>query len=178
MDPNQNTPPNYRNRKLDNAFALDTTPRQFPTMESPQGGFINLLQTGSPIQQIPLFQQHYQLFPSFQQQQISQQYQQFQQFQQLQQLQQQASQQQQPPISQPPLSPDFEKNPARTTTTQERAPWTKYEEEMLAEAWVAASQDPIVGDSQPYESFWEKVRAIFYELMESETQNADQITSK
>nr|KAJ0195571.1 hypothetical protein LSAT_V11C700344000 [Lactuca sativa] len=54
MDPNQNTPPNYRNRKPDNAFALDTTPRQFPTMESPQGGFINLLQTGSPIQQTPL----------------------------------------------------------------------------------------------------------------------------
>nr|KAJ0227437.1 hypothetical protein LSAT_V11C100025450 [Lactuca sativa] len=45
MDPNQNTPPNYRNRKPDNAFALDTTPRQFPTMESPRGGFINLLQT-------------------------------------------------------------------------------------------------------------------------------------
>ena len=57
MDPNQNTPPNYRNRKPDNAFALDTTPRQFPTMESPQGGFINLLQSGSPIQQTPLFQQ-------------------------------------------------------------------------------------------------------------------------
>nr|KAJ0188921.1 hypothetical protein LSAT_V11C900468180 [Lactuca sativa] len=154
MDPNQNTPPNYRNRKPDNAFALDTTPRQFPTMESPQGGFINLLQSGSPIQQTPLFQQH----------------------------------------SQPPLSPDFvpETQPspppqpkkkkgkklARPTTTQERVPWTKEEEEKLAEAWVAASEDPIVGDGQPYGSFWEKVRAIFYELMESETRNADQITSK
>ncbi|KAL7617356.1 hypothetical protein Lser_V15G01205 [Lactuca serriola] len=103
MDPNQNTPPNYRNRKPDNAFALDTTPRQFLTMESPKGGFINLLQTSSRIQQTPLFQQQYQNFLSFQQQ-ISQQYQQFQQ---LQLLQQQASQQQQPPISQPPLSPDF-----------------------------------------------------------------------
>nr|KAJ0198014.1 hypothetical protein LSAT_V11C700349400 [Lactuca sativa] len=110
MDPNQNTPPNYRNRKPDNAFALDTTLRQFPTMESPQGGFINLLQSGSPIQQTPLFQQQYQPFPAFQQQQMQQQYQQFQQ---LQQLQQQSSQQQQqppisqPPSSQPPLSPDF-----------------------------------------------------------------------
>ncbi|KAL7585260.1 hypothetical protein Lser_V15G42699 [Lactuca serriola] len=166
MDPNQNTPPNYRNRKPDNAFALDTTPRQFPTMESPQGGFINLLQSGSPIQQTPLFQQQYQPFPAFQQQQISQ----------------------------PPLSPDFVpetqpspppqpkkkkgKKPARPTTTQERVPWTKEEEEKLAEAWVAASEDPIVGDGQPYGSFWEKVRAIFYELMESETRNADQITSK
>ncbi|XP_052621398.1 uncharacterized protein LOC128127091 [Lactuca sativa] len=107
MDPNQNTHLNYRNRKPDNAFALDTTPHQFPTMKSPQGGFLNLLQTGSRIQQTPLFQQQYQIFPSFQQQQISQQYQQFQQFQQLQLLQQQAPQQQQPPISQPPLSPDF-----------------------------------------------------------------------
>ena len=194
MDPNQNTPPNYRNRKPDNAFALDTTPRQFPTMESPQGGFINLLQSGSPIQQTPLFQQQYQPFPAFQQQQMQQQYQQFQQFQQLQQLQQQSSQQQQPPSSQPPLSPDFVpetqpspppqpkkkkgKKPARPTTTQERVPWTKEEEEKLAEAWVAASEDPIVGDSQTYGSFWEKVRAIFYELMESETRNADQITSK
>ncbi|KAL7589343.1 hypothetical protein Lser_V15G38011 [Lactuca serriola] len=43
---------------------------------------------------------------------------------------------------------------------------------------VAASEDPIVVDSQPYGSFWEKVRAIFYELMESETRNADQITLK
>nr|KAJ0185556.1 hypothetical protein LSAT_V11C900479450 [Lactuca sativa] len=106
MDFNQNTSPNYRNRKPDNAFALDTTPRQFSTMESPQGGFLNLLQTGSPIQQTSFFQQQYQYFPSFQQQQISQQFQQFQQ------LQQQWSQQQQPPISQPPsseppLSPDF-----------------------------------------------------------------------
>ena len=67
---------------------------------------------------------------------------------------------------------------ARPTTNQERVPWTKEEEEKLAEAWVAASEDPIVGDSQPYGSFWEKVRAIFYELMESETRNADQITSK
>ncbi|XP_052621582.1 glutathione S-transferase T3-like [Lactuca sativa] len=96
--------------------------------------------------------------------------------------------------SQPPLSPDFVpetqpspppqtkkkkgKKPARPTTTQERVPWTKEEEEKLAEAWVAASEDPIVRDSQPYGSFWEKVRAIFYELMESETRNADQITSK
>nr|KAJ0215022.1 hypothetical protein LSAT_V11C300108310 [Lactuca sativa] len=160
MDPNQNTPPNYRNRKPDNAFALDTIPRQFSTMESPQGGFINLLQSGSPIQQTPLFQQQYQHFPAFQQQQMQQQYQQFQQFQQLQQFQQQS------------------KKPARPTTTQEKVPWTKEEEEKLAEAWVAASEDPIVGDSQPYGSFWEKVRAIFYELMESETRNADQITSK
>nr|KAJ0216376.1 hypothetical protein LSAT_V11C300127950 [Lactuca sativa] len=150
MDPNQNTPLNYRNRKPDNAFALDTTPRQFPTMESPQGGFINLLQSGSPIQQTPLFQQQYQPFPAFQQQQMQQQYQQFQQFQQLQQLQQQSSQQQQPPISQPPssqppLSPDFVpetqpspppqpkkkkgKKTARPTTTQEKVPWTKEEEE-------------------------------------------------
>nr|KAJ0196121.1 hypothetical protein LSAT_V11C700375360 [Lactuca sativa] len=106
MDPNQNTPPNYKNRKPDNDFTLDTTPRQFPTMESPQGGFLNLLQTGSPIQQTPLFQQQYQHFLSFQQQ-MSQQNQQFQQFQQLQQLQQQSSQQQQPLISQPPLLPDF-----------------------------------------------------------------------
>nr|KAJ0199238.1 hypothetical protein LSAT_V11C600337510 [Lactuca sativa] len=193
MDPNQNTPPNYRNRKPDNAFALDTTPRQFPTMESPQDGFINLLQSGSPIQQTPLFQQQYQHFPAFQQQQMQQQYQQFQQFQQLQQLQQQSSQQQ-PPSSQPPLSPDFVpetqpspppqpkkkkgKKPTRPTTNQERVPWTKEEEEKLAEAWVAASEDPIVGDSQTYGSFWEKVRAIFYELMESEARNADQITSK
>nr|KAJ0209249.1 hypothetical protein LSAT_V11C400219270 [Lactuca sativa] len=108
MDPNQNTPPNYKYRKPDNAFALDTTPRQFLTIESPQGGFINLLQTG--------------------------------------------------------------KKPARPTTTQERVPWTK-EEEKLAEAWVAASEDPIIGDSQPYGSFWKK-------LMESETRNADQIMSK
>nr|KAJ0208927.1 hypothetical protein LSAT_V11C400204720 [Lactuca sativa] len=112
MDPNKNTPPNYRNCKPDNAFALDTTLRQFSTMESPQGSFINLLQSGSPIQQTPLFRQQYQPFPAFQQQQMQQQYQQFQQFQQLQQLQQQSSQQQQPPISQPPssqppLSPDF-----------------------------------------------------------------------
>nr|KAJ0197335.1 hypothetical protein LSAT_V11C700372060 [Lactuca sativa] len=42
---------------------------------------------------------------------------------------------------------------------------------------MSASQDPIVGDSQPYKSFWEKVRAIFYELMKSETRNAYQITS-
>nr|KAJ0195852.1 hypothetical protein LSAT_V11C700386320 [Lactuca sativa] len=199
MDPNQNTPPNYRNRKPDNAFALDTTPRQFPTMESPQGGFINLFQSGSPIQQTPLFQQQYQPFPAFQQQQMQQQYQQFQQFQQLQQVQQQSSQQQQPsisqpPSSQPPLSPDFVpetqhspppqpkkkkgKKTVRPTTTQERVPWTKEEEEKLVEAWVAASEDPIVGDSQPYGSFWKKVRAIFYELMESQTRNADQITSK
>nr|KAJ0219705.1 hypothetical protein LSAT_V11C200086000 [Lactuca sativa] len=96
--------------------------------------------------------------------------------------------------SQPPLSPDFVpetqpspppqpkkkkgKKPARPTTNQERVPWTKEEEEKLAEAWVAASEDPIVGDSQTYESFWEKVRAIFYELMESQARNADQITSK
>nr|KAJ0221887.1 hypothetical protein LSAT_V11C200054390 [Lactuca sativa] len=105
MDPNQNIPPNYRNRKPDNVFALDTTTCQFPTKESPQGGFVNLLQNGSPIQQTPLFQQQYQHFLSFQQQQMQQQYQQFQQFQQLQQLQQQTSQQ--PPISQPPLSPNF-----------------------------------------------------------------------
>nr|KAJ0211858.1 hypothetical protein LSAT_V11C400197960 [Lactuca sativa] len=45
MDPNQNIPSNFRNRKPDNAFALDTTHRQFPTMESPQVGFVNLLQT-------------------------------------------------------------------------------------------------------------------------------------
>nr|KAJ0217467.1 hypothetical protein LSAT_V11C300109410 [Lactuca sativa] len=108
MDPNQNTPPNYRNCKPDNAFVLDTTPRQFPAMESPQGG----------------------------------------------------------------------QKPARPTTAQERVPWTKEEEEKLAEAWVVASKDPIIRDSQPYGSFWEKVRAIFYELMESETRNADQITSK
>nr|KAJ0213550.1 hypothetical protein LSAT_V11C400214390 [Lactuca sativa] len=73
-----------------------------------------------------------------------------------------------------PLASDL----TRPTTAQERVPWSKEEEEKLAEAWVAASQDPIVGDSQPYGSFWEKVRAIFYELMESETRNADQITSK
>nr|KAJ0189031.1 hypothetical protein LSAT_V11C800442450 [Lactuca sativa] len=91
MDPNQNTPLNYRNRKPNNAFALDTTPRQFPTMESLQGGFINLLQTG--------------------------------------------------------------KKTVRPTTTQERVPWTKEEEEKLAEAWVATSEDPIVGDSQLYISF-------------------------
>nr|KAJ0212721.1 hypothetical protein LSAT_V11C400219540 [Lactuca sativa] len=182
MDPNQNTPPNYRNRKPDNAFALDTTPRQFPTMESPQGGFINLLQSGSPIQQTPLFQQQYQPFPAFQQQQMQQQYQQFQQFQQLQQLQQQSSQQQQPsisqrPSSQPPLSPDFvpETQPSpppqpKKKKGKKNGP-THYqprkEAEKLAETWVAASEDPIVGDSQTYGSFWEKVRAIFYELMEN-----------
>nr|KAJ0211070.1 hypothetical protein LSAT_V11C400189690 [Lactuca sativa] len=71
-----------------------------------------------------------------------------------------------------------EKKTARPTTTQERVSWTKEEEEKLAEAWVAASEDPIVGDSQTYGSFWEKVRAIFYALMESQTRNADQITSK
>nr|KAJ0200061.1 hypothetical protein LSAT_V11C600325980 [Lactuca sativa] len=130
MDPNQNTPPNYRNRKPYNAFVLDTTPRQFATMESPQGV-------------VPLSNK-------------------------------QSSQQQQPPISQPPssqppLSPDLVpetqpspppqqkkkkgKKPARPTTTQERVPWTKEEEEKLAEAWVAASEDPILGDSQPYGSF-------------------------
>nr|KAJ0191858.1 hypothetical protein LSAT_V11C800443190 [Lactuca sativa] len=70
------------------------------------------------------------------------------------------------------------KKPARPTTNQERVPWTKEEEEKLAEAWVAASEDPIVGDRQTYGSFWEKVQAIFYELMESQTRNADQITSK
>nr|KAJ0212364.1 hypothetical protein LSAT_V11C400199010 [Lactuca sativa] len=109
MDPNQNTPPNYRNRKPDNTFALDTTPRQFPTMESPQGGFINLLQSDF----VPETQ------PS------------------------------------PPPQPKKKKGkkPARPTTTQERVPWTKEEEEKLAEAWVAASEDPIVGDSQPYGSF-------------------------
>nr|KAJ0208506.1 hypothetical protein LSAT_V11C500260740 [Lactuca sativa] len=70
-------------------------------MESPQGGFVNLLQTGSPIQQTTLFQQQYQPFPAFQQQQL-QQYQAFQQFQQLQ-------QQQFQPQPQPPHSPDFKK---------------------------------------------------------------------
>nr|KAJ0197596.1 hypothetical protein LSAT_V11C700353290 [Lactuca sativa] len=96
--------------------------------------------------------------------------------------------------SQPSLSPDFVpetqpspppqpknkkgKKTARPTTTQERVPWKKEEEEKLAEAWVAAFEDPIVGDSQPYGSFWEKVRTIFYELTESQTRNADQITSK
>nr|KAJ0190600.1 hypothetical protein LSAT_V11C800450580 [Lactuca sativa] len=92
MDPGQNTPPNYINRKPNNAFALDTTTRQFPTMESSQGGFVNLLQTGSPIQQTLLFQQQYQHFPSFQQQKMQQQFQQCQQL-------QQASQPKQPPHS-------------------------------------------------------------------------------
>nr|KAJ0222430.1 hypothetical protein LSAT_V11C200085350 [Lactuca sativa] len=170
MDPNQNTPPNYRNHKPDNAFALDTAPRQLPTMESPQGGFINLLQSGSPIQQTPLFQQQYQHFPAFQQQQMQQQYQQFQQSQQLQQLQQQSSQQQQPPSSQPPLSPDF------VPETQPSPP--PQPKKKKGKKTARPTEDPIVGDSQTYGSFWEKVRAIFYELMESQTRNADQITSK
>ncbi|XP_023746509.1 glutathione S-transferase T3-like [Lactuca sativa] len=116
MDPNQNTPPNYKNRKPDNAFALDTTPRQFPTMESPQGGLVNLLQTG--------------------------------------------------------------KNTGRPNTTQERIPWTKEEEEKLAEAWISASQDPIEGNSQAFGCFGEKVCAVFYELTGSESRNPDQINLK
>nr|KAJ0185954.1 hypothetical protein LSAT_V11C900482200 [Lactuca sativa] len=108
MDPNQNSPPNFRNRKPDNTFALDTTPRQFPTMESPQGG----------------------------------------------------------------------KKPARPNTTQERVPWTKDEEEKLAEAWISVSQDLIEGDSQTFGWFWEKVCAVFYELKGSESRNLDQISSK
>nr|KAJ0225851.1 hypothetical protein LSAT_V11C100003350 [Lactuca sativa] len=49
------------NRKPNNAFALDTTSRQFPTMESPQGAFSSFQQ-----QQI----QQYQVFQQFQQQQF------------------------------------------------------------------------------------------------------------
>lgn len=59
MDPNQNTPPNYRNRKPDNTFNLDTTPQQYSNMASPQDGFMNLLRNGSPIQHTKLFQQPY-----------------------------------------------------------------------------------------------------------------------
>nr|KAJ0199684.1 hypothetical protein LSAT_V11C600329410 [Lactuca sativa] len=67
MDPNQNNPPppslNFRNCKPDNAFALDTTPRQFPTMESLKGGFFNLLQTAfQKFQQLQ--QQQFQPQPS------------------------------------------------------------------------------------------------------------------
>nr|KAJ0227635.1 hypothetical protein LSAT_V11C100019250 [Lactuca sativa] len=92
MDPNQNTPLNHRNRKPNNTFALDTTPYQFPTMESPQCGFVNLLQT------------------------------------------------------------------VRPNTTQERVRWTKEEEEeMLAKAWISASQHPIKCYNQPFDCFWEKV---------------------
>lgn len=36
-------------------------------MELPQGGFMNLLQGGSSIQQTQLFQQFYQPFPPYQQ---------------------------------------------------------------------------------------------------------------
>nr|KAJ0220502.1 hypothetical protein LSAT_V11C200093140 [Lactuca sativa] len=195
MDPNQNTPPNYRNRKSDNAFALDTTPCQFPIMESPQGGFINLLQYPTNTT-FPTTISTFSVFPTITNFTI-------------------------PTISTIPTTTTTpttiitttttnftttkltttsfagfccvnatftttstkkekrKKKTAQPITTQKRAPWTKEEEEeKLAEAWVAASEDPIVGDSQPYESFWEKVRAIFYELMESETRNADQITSK
>lgn len=40
MDPKQNIPPNYRDYKSDNTFALDTSPRQYSNMESLQTGFI------------------------------------------------------------------------------------------------------------------------------------------
>nr|KAJ0208573.1 hypothetical protein LSAT_V11C400180400 [Lactuca sativa] len=70
------------------------------------------------------------------------------------------------------------KKSARPTTTQERLPWTKGEEEKLVEVWISASQDPIEGDCQTYGCFWEKVRAVFYELMGSENRNPGQISSK
>nr|KAJ0187585.1 hypothetical protein LSAT_V11C900501910 [Lactuca sativa] len=149
-----------------------------PTMESPQSGFVNLLQIGSPIQQTTLCQQQYQTFMAFQQQ--LQQYQAFQQFQQ---------QQFQPQPSQLPHSSDFvsetqhspppqpkkkkrKKKLVRPTTTQERVPWTTEEQEKLADTWISASQDPIEGDSQTY------VRAVCYELTGREKQNPDQISLK
>ncbi|KAL4558593.1 hypothetical protein LXL04_036794 [Taraxacum kok-saghyz] len=46
-------PPQSRRRDYD-TFGLNTTPIQHPTMESPQGGFVNLLQSGSSIPQQPL----------------------------------------------------------------------------------------------------------------------------
>ena len=55
MDPSQNTPPQSRRRDYD-TFGLNTTPIQHPTMESPQGGFVNFLQRESPIPQQALFQ--------------------------------------------------------------------------------------------------------------------------
>lgn len=58
MEQNPNTPPS-QSQNLDGALSLDANLHEFPTMDSPQGGLVNLLQSSHILQQA-LFQQHFQ----------------------------------------------------------------------------------------------------------------------
>ncbi|VFQ97540.1 unnamed protein product [Cuscuta campestris] len=59
------------------------------------------------------------------------------------------------------------RNQEGTSGRSASKPWTATEEEALARAWVNISQDPIKGNAQTSDGFWNKVTHEFHVLMNS-----------
>nr|KAJ0217501.1 hypothetical protein LSAT_V11C300127290 [Lactuca sativa] len=158
MDPNQNTPPNYRNPKPDNTFALNTTHRQFPTTESPQGGFINLLQTVPTFSVFPTTTNFTTIptisttpttiittttttklitttFAGFCCRNAT--------------------------FTTTSTKKELRKKISPTHYRPRKGPMDKRRRRKVSGGMGGASEDPIVGDSHPYGCFWEKVQTIF-----------------
>ena len=57
--------------------------------------------------------------------------------------------------------------------TPKRMNWSENEKENLAQAWVAASEDPVTPPN-----FWVKVGNVFHDLMGCRSRSLDEICSK
>nr|KAJ0226223.1 hypothetical protein LSAT_V11C100023460 [Lactuca sativa] len=165
MDPNQNSPPNYRNRKLDNAFVLDTTPCQFPTMDTPKGGFCQFASKRFSYPTNTTFPTTISTFSDL------------------------------PTTTNPTTIPTILTIPTTPTTSVTTTTTTNFTTTIFAgfcfgnTTFTTTStkkekrkknrvDPPPPKKGSHAQKTKKKIRAIFYELMESETQNADQITSK
>ncbi|XP_022013832.1 glutathione S-transferase T3-like [Helianthus annuus] len=62
---------------------------------------------------------------------------------------------------------------------QQQRPWSKIKEETLAKAYIRSSRNPILGNNQLTDGFWQEILDIFHAMMEQgEYRTVDSIGSK